>query len=150
MVALSFIHYLLVNRRMRNFGNNLFYFNGISQINCRVIFYLMTLSPSLNTWKYLTACEKIKGLKVLKNDWWIARCLTPTFHGISVISQRPSAPIHAFLEFFLPVFHTIYFPSHWLLSHTTIVEAIESAERGMNPVAMTIINPGKEYWPSRG
>ena len=23
-------------------------------------------------------------------------------------------------------------------------------ERGMNPVAMTIINPHKEYWQSRG
>ena len=26
----------------------------------------------------------------------------------------------------------------------------DSGERGMNPVAMTIINPRKEYWPSRG
>ena len=27
---------------------------------------------------------------------------------------------------------------------------MDSVERGMNPVAMTIINPRKEYWPSRG
>ena len=27
---------------------------------------------------------------------------------------------------------------------------MESDERGMNPVVMTIINPRKEYWPSRG
>ena len=27
---------------------------------------------------------------------------------------------------------------------------MDSGERGMNPLAMTIINPGKEYWPSRG
>ena len=27
---------------------------------------------------------------------------------------------------------------------------MDSGERGMNPVAMTIINPRKEYWPSRG
>ena len=27
---------------------------------------------------------------------------------------------------------------------------MEIGERGMNPVAMTIINPWKEYWPSRG
>ena len=26
----------------------------------------------------------------------------------------------------------------------------DSGERGMNPVAMTIINPQKEYWTSRG
>ena len=42
------------------------------------------------------------------------------------------------------------FPSHWLLSHITIVETTDSGERGMNPVAMTVINPRKEYWPSRG
>ena len=32
----------------------------------------------------------------------------------------------------------------------TIVETMDSGERGMNPAAMTIINPRKEYWPSRG
>ena len=45
---------------------------------------------------------------------------------------------------------TIFFPSHWLLSHITIVETTDSSERGMNLVAMTIINPRKEYWPSQG
>ena len=32
----------------------------------------------------------------------------------------------------------------------TIVETTDIGERGMNPVAMTIINPRKEYWSSRG
>ena len=27
---------------------------------------------------------------------------------------------------------------------------MDSGERGMNPVAMTIINPREDYWPSRG
>ena len=27
---------------------------------------------------------------------------------------------------------------------------MDSGGRGMNPVALTIINPRKEYWPSRG
>ena len=27
---------------------------------------------------------------------------------------------------------------------------MDSSEREMNPIAMTIINPQKEYWPSRG
>ena len=31
-----------------------------------------------------------------------------------------------------------------------IVETIDSGETGMTPVAMTVINPQKEYWPSRG
>ena len=32
----------------------------------------------------------------------------------------------------------------------TIVETTDSDERGMNPVAMTVINHRKEYWPSWG
>ena len=49
-----------------------------------------------------------------------------------------------------PVLRTIFFPSHWLLFNITIVETTDSGERGMNPVTITIINPQKEYWPSRG
>ena len=45
---------------------------------------------------------------------------------------------------------TIFFPSHWLLSHISIVETTNSGERGINPVTMIMINPLKEYWPSRG
>ena len=44
----------------------------------------------------------------------------------------------------------IFFPSHWLLFQITILEAIDSGEKGMNPVAITIISPRKEYWPSSG
>ena len=33
--------------------------------------------------------------------------------------------------------HNTFFPSHWLVSHIIIVEAMDSGERGMNPVAMT-------------
>ena len=32
----------------------------------------------------------------------------------------------------------------------TTVKTTDSGERGMNPVAMTIINPWKEYWLSLG
>ena len=78
-------------------------------------------------------------------DWTICLGLIP------VISLRP---VHlsmlcwsSFNEYSAQ--YTIFFPSHWLLSHITIVETTDSGERGMNPVAMTIINPGKEYWPSR-
>ena len=61
-----------------------------------------------------------------------------------------SSPIQTFLKFFNQLLCTIFFPSHWLFSHITIVETTDSGERGRNPVAMTIINPRKEYWPSRG
>ena len=33
---------------------------------------------------------------------------------------------------------------------TYTVETMDSSERGMNHVKMTIINPWKEYWPSPG
>ena len=72
------------------------------------------------------------------------------FNSISVISQRPVHLSMLSSSFFKPVLHTIFFPSHWLLSHITIVKTMDSGERGMNPVAMTIINPWKEYWPSPG
>ena len=60
------------------------------------------------------------------------------------------APTHAFLEFFLPVLHTVFFPRHWLPSHINIVETMASGERGMNPLAMTIINPRKEELSNMG
>ena len=53
-----------------------------------------------------------------------------------------SAPIHAFLEFFHPVLCSVFFPSQWLLFQITIVETMDSGERGMNSVAVTINNPG--------
>ena len=47
-----------------------------------------------------------------------------------------SAAIRAFLEFFKPMLRTVFFPTHWLLSHFTIVQAMDSCDRGMNPVAL--------------
>ena len=44
----------------------------------------------------------------------------------------------------------IFLPSRWLLSHIIVVETMDRSERVMNPVAMTIVKPRKEYWPSRG
>ena len=61
-----------------------------------------------------------------------------------------TAPIHVFLEFFLPGFYTIFFPSQWLLSHNTIVKTTDSGEKGINPVTMTIIDILREYWSSPG
>ena len=54
-----------------------------------------------------------------------------------------TAPIHAVLEFLFTVLCKIYFPSHWKLSQLlVIIKTMVSEEEGMNPVAMTIINPG--------
>ena len=46
-----------------------------------------------------------------------------------------STHVHAFLEFFLPVLCTIFFPSHWLLN------LVKTGERGINLAAVTIIKP---------
>ena len=53
---------------------------------------------------------------------------------------------------FMTVLCTIFFPSHWLLSHTAIFEKMDSVGRVMNPVTMTIINLQKEYmfWLRQG
>ena len=49
-----------------------------------------------------------------------------------------------------PALCTIFFATHWLLSHITIVDTMDSEEKVMNPVAMTISDPQKEYWLSYG
>ena len=59
-----------------------------------------------------------------------SQCTYPYFPGI-LLSMVP---------------HTIFLPSHRLLSHINIVKTIHSGERGINPVEMTIIKPRKEYW----
>ena len=59
------------------------------------------------------------------------------FNSISVAS---SAPIHAFTEFLKPDL----FLSHWLISHLTIGETVDSGVRRMNPVTMIIISTRKE------
>ena len=55
-----------------------------------------------------------------------------------------SAPNHALLELFLS-YSTQYMYSvrhHWLLSHLTIVQTMDSSAREMNPVTVTcIMNP---------
>ena len=81
--------------------------------------------------------------------WLTEWSLTPFQRYFSYI-EAVCAPIHAFLEFFTPLLRTIFFPSHWLPFHITIVETTDSGARGMNPVAITIINPRKEYWLSWG
>ena len=71
------------------------------------------------------------------------------FNIISLTSQeRKHLSIFSFSSF-LQVLHTIFFPSHWLPSHITIVEQMDSCERKRNLVAQTITNPRKEYWPNR-
>ena len=73
------------------------------------------------------------------------------FNSISVTSRRP---VHlsmlswsSFNQYSAqyPLQTTGCLPTYSLSKQRTAVR-----ERGMNPVAMTIIDPRKEYWPSRG
>ena len=62
-----------------------------------------------------------------------------------------SAPFYSLLYFFVPIHHTTFFRSHWLLSHHHRNNGHQcTSVKGMNPVAMTIIKPQEEYWPSWG
>ena len=44
----------------------------------------------------------------------------------------------------LLVLSTIFYSSYWLLSHITVVETMDSAEREINPLLMTFINRRKK------
>ena len=67
-----------------------------------------------------------------------------------LFQQYDTAPIHAFLEFLSSVLCTIFFSSHWLLSNISLIETMDSGERGINPVTINTMNPLKEYCPIRG
>ena len=75
--------------------------------------------------------------------------LTP-FSTLFQLYRTASASIYALLDFLEPVPRTIFFSSHWLLSHITYIKTMDNGEIGMNPVAMPFFSPRKEYWPNRG
>ena len=79
-------------------------------------------------------------LNLLKSDWLIVWCLTP-FSTVFQLYHGGQCTYPCFVGVLLTSALTVFFPSHWLLSHLTIVETTYSDERGMNPVATTIIVP---------
>ena len=68
---------------------------------------------------------------------WFIECSVMPLETFFSYIVAASASNHAFLEFLLPLLSRVFFPSHWLLSHITIIETMDSDKRGMNPVAMT-------------
>ena len=83
---------------------------------------------------------------------WLIDCMVfnAVFNSISSISRRPVYLSMLSWSSFNHYSAQYSFPSCLLLPHITIIETTDSSERGMNPVAMTIINPLKDYWPGRG
>ena len=50
----------------------------------------------------------------------------------------------AILETLLPVLRTIFFASHWPVSHIILVKKIASIERRLDSVVMAVINSQRE------
>ena len=72
------------------------------------------------------------------------------FNSISVSSQRP---VHLSMLSWISFnqYSAQYsFQAAMQLSRLTVVESKDGAERGMNPAAMFVISPRREYWQSRG
>ena len=83
-------------------------------------------------------------------DAWIDQ-LYGVFNKSSVISRWPVHLPWCFSGvLFTSTLHNIISICYWLLPHITIAKTMDSGERGMNLVTMTIINPLKKYWPSLG
>ena len=87
--------------------------------------------------------NEIKPITVVFIDCMV---FNTVFNSNSVILRWPVHLSMLSWSSIYPALDTIFFPSHWMLFHITIVET----ERGMDPVAITTINPWKEYWLSRG
>ena len=80
-------------------------------------------------WKIL-CCFSVSMLYV---DGLIVLCLTP-FSTVFHFYRGGQCTYHAFLVSFKPTLRTIVFPNHCLLSYRTIIETMDSGERGINPV----------------
>ena len=97
----------------------------------RIIHELWSKSERYNDWyvgwliewltDWLIHCKVLMPLTIFCL-YHISHRTYPCFPGVSVT-----------------IFHTLFFPSHWLLSHKTIIKTVISCERGTNPVAMTNI-----------
>ena len=92
---------------------------------------------------------------VIISDWpkvwlidWVCSVLTP-FSTLFQLYRGSQLTYRCFSGVLTPVRRKLFFPRHWVLSHIIIIETMDSGERGMDPVAMTIINPRKEYWSHR-
>ena len=85
---------------------------------------------------------------IVRNDLWLIdwMVLNAVFYSISVISRRPVHLSMLSWSFLTSTPHTIFSKSLAAFPH---VGTTDSGARGMNPVAMTIINPRKEYWSSK-
>ena len=84
-------------------------------------------------------------------DWSIdCMMFNVVFNSILVISWRPVHLSMRSWSSFNQYSAQYSFQANWLRFPLNHCKTTDSGERGMNPVAMAIIDPQKEYWPSRG
>ena len=114
-----------------------------------------TICPDLSIRKHKRHKLIKQGFKgrYIKSNMDISRAFKFNFFGgknlnlytpIPFVSRQPVHISMLSWSTFLPVLNRMFFSSSWLLSQITIRESTVSGERGMNPVAMTIINPWKK------
>ena len=104
------------------------------------------LDPSKTLW-----CGKVLKYvqRTISVEFIDCMVLNAIFNSISVISQQPVLISMLSWSYFNQYSAQYSFQATGC-SPTTIIETTDRGERGMNLVAMTIINPRKEYWPCRG
>ena len=113
--------------------------------------YYAHLLPTHNVFKSFLLKRSSKKICVLNAILFACMMLMAVFKVISVISRRPvnllMLPSNS-LDKYSDEYS--FQASYWLLSNKTMSETKDIGERAMHYVAMTIINPSKELWPSRG
>ena len=104
---------------------------------------LPALSPFLTM---ISKCFFFNVIKKVRIVWYRVKCYFQQYFSNIVAA---SAPIQAFLSAILTnTPHNIL--SKLLDAFLHNLCQMDSGERGKNPVAMTIINLRKEYWPKQG
>ena len=93
------------------------------------VFYAICILESSISHISVVVCNFFEFGKVSK--WCIREWVNTIFrHQFSYISVA-SAPVHAFLEFLSPVFHTIFIQSHWLLFYVVISKQLSAVKEDL-------------------
>ena len=108
----------------------------LCQLHCNEVYMYLAVLSFQHCFSYIAATCVCILISVVFNIMSVilrVMCIYPCFSGVLKIELC-----------------TLFYASNWLFSHITIVETTDSCRRGMKPVAITIINPRNDYWPSRG